>query len=385
MEAKLNIEWKVRDVIKGFTYNEYEGKGLYGLDGKLVIQPEYQRNYIYADGKKDVAVIESLLKGYPIGLLYFNTNGDILEVLDGQQRITSIGRYVTGRFPIVDDNGMQQYFSALSDEDQVRIIDTPLTIYVCNGEEPEIKQWFRTINIAGIPLNDQEIFNAVYSGPFVTKAKEVFSNSTNSNLQKWSTYISGNVGRQDFLATALKWVSKDNVDHYMSLHRRDENINELETYFKAVIDWVSNIFEETDPSMRGLNWGELYEKYHSNSYNLSEMSKRVRELQADYFVKSKKGIYEYVLSGEKDEFKKYLDIRVFDEPIKKTKYSIQTQEAQKNGTSNCPLCTIGNSNKIWKLSEMDADHVQAWSNGGSTDIQNCQMLCITHNRAKGNR
>lgn len=385
MKAILNIDWKVKDIVEGFIYNEFEGKGLYGLNGKLVIQPEYQRNYIYADGKKDVAVIESLLKEYPIGLIYFNKNGDLLEVLDGQQRITSIGRYVTGRFPIVDENGMQQYFSALSSEDQKKIMDAPLTIYVCEGEEPEIKQWFKTINIAGIPLNQQELYNAIYSGPFVTKAKEVFSNSTNSKVQKWSAYISGNVARQDFLATALDWVSKGNVDHYMSLHRRDDNINELELYFNSVIDWVSNIFEDTDSSMRGLNWGELYEKYHNKSYDPSKISARVRELQGDFFVKSKKGIYEYVLSGEADEFKKYLDIRVFDVPVKKAKYKIQTDEAKQKGISNCPLCALGNSNKIWNLDEMDADHVDAWSKGGATSIENCQMLCQTHNRAKGNR
>lgn len=385
MKAILNIDWKVKDIVEGFVYNEFEGKGLYGLNGKLVIQPEYQRNYIYADGKKDVAVIESLLKEYPIGLIYFNKNGDLLEVLDGQQRITSIGRYVTGRFPIVDENGMQQYFSALSSEDQKKIMDAPLTIYVCEGEEPEIKQWFKTINIAGIPLNQQELYNAIYSGPFVTKAKEVFSNSTNSKVQKWSAYISGNVARQDFLATALDWVSKGNVDHYMSLHRRDDNINELELYFNSVIDWVSNIFEDTDSSMRGLNWGELYEKYHNKSYDPSKISARVRELQGDFFVKSKKGIYEYVLSGEADEFKKYLDIRVFDVPVKKAKYKIQTDEAKQKGISNCPLCALGNSDKIWNLDEMDADHVDAWSKGGATSIENCQMLCQTHNRAKGNR
>lgn len=385
MEAILNTEWKIKDIIEGFVYNEFEGKGLYGLNGKLVIQPEYQRNYIYADGKKDVAVIESILKGYPIGLIYFNRNGDLLEVLDGQQRITSIGRYITGRFPIVDQNGMQQYFSALSEEEQNKILNTPLTIYVCDGEEPEIKQWFKTINIAGIPLNQQELYNAIYSGPFVTKAKEVFSNSTNSKVQKWSAYISGNVSRQDFLATALDWVSKGNIDHYMSLHRRDNNITELELYFNSVIDWVSNLFEDTDSSMRGLNWGELYEKYHNKSYDSSKISERVRELQGDYFVKSKKGIYEYVLSGEKDEFKKFLEIRIFDEPMKKAKYKIQTEEAQEKGISNCPLCALGNNNKIWSLNEMDADHVTAWSKGGSTDIDNCQMLCQTHNRAKGNK
>lgn len=387
MKTTLKTDWKVRDIVKGFIYNEFEGKGLYGLNGKLVIQPEYQRNYIYADGKKDVAVIESLLKGYPLGLIYFNKNNDndLLEVLDGQQRITSIGRYTTGRFPIIDQNGMQQYFSALSIEEQNKIMNTYLTVYVCEGEETEIKQWFKTINISGVPLNQQELLNAIYSGPFVTKAKEVFSNSTNSNIQKWSAYILGSAVRQDFLATALYWVSKGNVDNYMSLHRRDDNIKELELYFNTVINWVSNIFEDIDPSMRVINWGEMYEKYHNNSYNSSKISERVRELQGDYYVKSKKGIYEYVLSGEQEEFRKNLDIRVFEEPVKKAKYKIQTDEAIANGTSNCPLCTLSNSKKIWKLTEMDADHITAWSKGGSTDINNCQMLCQIHNRAKGNK
>ena len=184
MITTLHTEWTIGDILEGFVYNEYEGKGLFGLNGKLVIQPEYQRNYIYADGKKDVAVIESVLKGYPLGLIYFNKNGDKLEVLDGQQRITSLGRYVTGRFPILDSNGMQQYFSSLGDL-QDKILKTPLTIYVCEGEETEVKQWFKTINIAGIPLNEQELLNAIYSGPFVTKAKEEFSNSQNSNTLKF--------------------------------------------------------------------------------------------------------------------------------------------------------------------------------------------------------
>lgn len=385
MKTELEIGWKVKDVVEGFIYNEYEGKGLYGLDGKLVIQPEYQRHYIYADGKKDVAVVKSLLKGYPLGLIYFNKNGEMLEVLDGQQRITSFGRYITNKFPIVDQNGMQQYFSALPQDQQEKIMDTKLTIYICEGEESEIKQWFKTINMEGVTLKEQELLNAIYSGKFVTKAKEAFSNSQNSNIQKWSAYISGNVLRQDFLERALDWVSKGHIDEYMSRHRHDDNINEIESYFNSVIDWVSNTFEDTDSSMRGLNWGELYEKYHNNSYNSSQISERVRELQGDYFVKSKKGIYEYVLSGETDEFKKNLDIRVFDEPTKKAKYKIQTDKANKEETSNCPLCAVGNSKKIWKLNEMDADHVTAWSNGGSTDIENCQMLCITHNRAKGNR
>lgn len=386
MKTELNTKYTIGEILQGFVYNEYEGKGLFGLNGKLVIQPEYQRNYIYADGKKDVAVVNSVLKGYPIGLIYFNKSGDKLEILDGQQRITSLGRYVTGRFPIVDDNGMQQYFRALSKDLQEKILSTKLTIYICDGAESEIKQWFKTINIAGIPLNEQEMLNAIYSGPFVTKAKEEFSNSQNSNVQKWSAYISGNVIRQDYLHEAIKWVSKGNVDDYMSRHRYDDNINELETYFNTVIDWVSGVFIDVESEMRGLPWGEFYERYHRNAYAPDEISRKLRELYADFYVKDKKGIYEYILGGCIDT--KLLNIRIFDEPTKKTVYTQQTNNAKDGNISNCPLCAIGNDNnknRIWKITEMDADHVTAWSKGGATDINNCQMLCKTHNRAKGNK
>ena len=199
MKTTLQTEITIKDICEGFVYNELEGKGLFGLSGTLTIQPEYQRNYIYADGKRDVAVIESILKGYPLGLIYFNkVDNNKFEVLDGQQRITSIGRFVTGKFAIQDDNGMQQYFSSLAPELQNKILQTKLLIYECEGTEPEIKEWFRTINIAGVPLNSQELLNAVYSGPFVTLAKEEFSNSQNANIQKWSAYISGSANRQEF-------------------------------------------------------------------------------------------------------------------------------------------------------------------------------------------
>ena len=388
MKTTLKTDWTIRDIVKGFVYNEYEGKGLFGLDGKLVIQPEYQRNYIYADGKKDVAVIDSILKGYPIGLLYFNKTDSGYEVLDGQQRITSIGRFVTAKFPVLDSRGIQMYFSALPNDVQEVFLNTPLTIYICEGKEDEIKRWFQTINIVGIPLNQQELLNAIYCGPFVTKAKEVFSNSRNANVQKWSTYISGSVDRQDYLHTALNWVSKGNVDDYMSRHRRDNNIDELRTYFETVIEWVSSIFEDTDSTMKGLNWGEYYEKYHTNSYSSTDISKRVRDLLADYFVKNKKGIYEYVLSGESFETRKELNIRVFDEPTKRKVYKKQTDYAEQNNVSNCPLCAISggpNSTKIWNIKDMDADHITAWSNGGDTSEENCQMLCRTHNQSKGNK
>lgn len=389
MKTILTTNITVKDICEGFVYNELEGKGLFGLSGKLTIQPEYQRNYIYASdgGKKEMAVIESVLKGYPIGLIYFNkVSQDKLEILDGQQRITSLGRFVTDKFAIKDENGMEQYFGGMAKDKKTRILETKLLIYECEGTESEIKEWFKTINIAGIPLNDQELLNAVYSGPFVTLGKEEFSNSQNSNIQKWSAYIKGSANRQDFLACALDWVSKGNIGDYMSRHRSDKNINELKRYFNSVIDWVSSVFTDVESEMRGLEWGRLYEAYHTKAYSPAKVSAEVQKLYGDPYVKNRKGVYEYILGGSTDT--KLLDVRVFDEATKKTVYVSQTKKAEAKSESNCPLCAIGhdaNRSKIWKLPEMDADHVSAWSKGGGTNIKNCQMLCKTHNRAKGNR
>ena len=387
MKTTLQTEITIKDICEGFVYNELEGKGLFGLSGKLTIQPEYQRNYIYADGKRDVAVIESILKGYPLGLIYFNKiNSENLEVLDGQQRITSFGRFVTNKFAIKDQNGMEQYFSGIAKDKQDLILQTKLLIYECEGTESEIKEWFKTINIAGVPLNNQELLNAIYSGPFVTLAKEEFSNSTNAKIQKWSAYVSGSANRQEFLECALDWVSKGNIGDYMSRHRFDNNITELKNYFNSVIDWTSTVFTDVETEMRGLEWGRLYETYKKQPYNPQKVSEQVRELYADSYVKNRKGVFEFILGGSTDF--KLLDVRVFDEATKKSVYAKQTVEAEKNGTSNCSLCTIGheaNKTKIWSLKDMDADHVSAWSKGGATDIKNCEMLCKTHNRAKGNR
>ena len=387
MKTTLRTEITVREICDGFDYNELEGKGLFGLAGKLTIQPEYQRNYIYADGVRDVRVIESILKGYPLGLIYFNKpSADALEVLDGQQRITSVGRYVLGRFAIKDENGMEQYFSGLASNKQELILNTTLLIYECEGTESEIKEWFKTINIAGVPLNNQELLNAVYSGQFVTLGKAEFSNSQNANIQKWSAYISGSVNRQAFLEQALDWVSKGNIGDYMSKHRRDDNINELKTYFNTVISWVSNVFSDVESEMCGLEWGRLYELYHNKPYSPTVVSAKIKSLYADPYVKSRRGIFEYILGGSTDS--KLLDVRVYDEATKKSICAKQTAEAEKKGISNCSYCAIGhdaNKTKIWKLAEMDADHVSAWSKGGATDINNCEMLCKSHNRAKGNK
>lgn len=387
MHTELKTDITIQKLCEGFVYNEYEEKGLFGLNGKLVIQPEYQRNYIYNDGKKDVAVINSLLSGYPIGLIYFNKNNDKYEVLDGQQRITSIGRFVTNKFA-VKVNGYERNFDSLDSDIQEKLLQTKLTIYICEGTEKEIKDWFQTINIVGVPLNEQELLNAVYSGQFVNLCREEFSNSQNSNVQKWECYINENVKRQDFLHTALEWVSKGNVSDYMARHRNDGDINEVKKYFTSVIDWIDSTFKTVDSTMRGLEWGRLYEQFHKNSYDINKIDARVQELLADWQVTDKKGVYEFVLSGEALEKKPLLNIRLFDKATIKSVYASQTKKAKEKGVSNCPMCAMaGGSNKkrIYDEKDMDADHATAWSKGGATDISNCVMLCKTHNRSKGNR
>lgn len=387
METKLHTEWTVADICDGFVYNELEAKGLFGMGGQLTIQPEYQRNYIYADGKRDVAVIDSVLKGYPIGVIYFNRTSDgRLEVLDGQQRITSLGRFYNGKLGIKDENGLPQSIGSIAKEKREKFLDTKLLIYECEGTETEIKEWFRTINIAGVPLNAQELLNAVYSGPFVTAAKGVFSNTQNSKMQMWQAYVSGVANRQELLATALEWVSRGRAEEYMRDHRFSSDITELVNYFNSVIDWARTVFPLVENEMRGLPWGELYERYHTQPYNPAHMKQGVEDLYGDPYVKNRRGVFEFLLGGETDT--KLLDIRIFDEATKRAVYSRQTEQAKAAGQSNCPFCAIGhdaNASKIWKLSEMDADHVTAWSKGGATDISNCQMLCKHHNRAKGNR
>jgi hypothetical protein len=388
--VKTNLtHYSVAQIVEGFVYNELEGKGLFGLAGKLTIQPEYQRHYIYGDGKKDVAVIDSLLKRYPLGLMYFNVTEDRLEVLDGQQRITSIGRFVTGKFAI-RVAGKEQTFSSLPVEDQQLIWNSDLLVYECQGTEKEIREWFQTVNIAGVPLNNQELRNAIYSGPFITKAKAEFSNSNNANMQKWSWYIKGDPKRQEVLAVALDWVSSSggiSVEAYLALHRHDTDISGLKTYFTSVIDWVASVFKRPpEKEMRGLEWGRLYELYHSKSYNASKIDNDVDVLRADPAVTSRRGVYEYLLGAKSQP--QLLSIRIFDQKTKAIAYLQQTKKAKDEGISNCPLCASSdnvNKTRLYAQKEMDADHVTAWSKGGATDLDNCEMLCITHNRSKGNK
>ena len=382
--------YQVSELVKGFEYNELEGKGLYGLDGKLVIQPEYQRNYIYADGKRDVAVIESLLKGYPLGLIYFNNpKNSPLEVLDGQQRITSIGRFCTDKFSVKGSNDLPMYFSSMPEAERNIILNSEILVYVCEGTETEIKEWFKTINTVGVPLNEQELLNAVYSGSFVTAGKAEFSNSSNSNVNKWGSYIKGSPARQDYWREALNWISgsEDNIGNYMSAHRNDKDIKELKAHFEKVINWVDKTFTDVEPEMCGLEWGRLYSEYGNKKYDTTKLAERIQALYADAGVSNRKGIWEYVLSGESNDHVKLLQIRLFSEAVKKASYAKGREAAKTAGVSNCSVCATGsnsNKTKIYEFKDMDADHVTAWSKGGETTLDNCEMLCKSHNRAKGN-
>lgn len=395
MKTELKT-YTIREITKDFQYNELEGKGLYGLGGTLVIQPEYQRNYIYNDGKKDVAVIDSVLKGYPLGLIYFAVGKDSagqvnLEVLDGQQRITSIGRYVTNKFAIQTSNG-EQYFSSLPQDKQDLILDTELLVYICDGTESEIKEWFETINIAGVPLNAQELRNAIYSGPFVTAARAEFSSKTDPRQQRWSAYINADPARQGVLEKALQWIATKHdttIDGYMSQHRHDADVTELKTYFNVVLDWAEARFpiEPVPKEMRGLDWQRFYATWGQEPFDSDATVQRVEELYADPAVHTKKNIFEFILGGETET--QLLDVRFFEDSVKKAVYAQQTAQAEQDGVSNCLDCAASNKSgvntKIYTYKQMEADHVTAWSKGGASTVDNCEMLCVRHNRVKGNK
>lgn len=382
-------EYTVSQLCKGFDYSDQDGKGLFGLDGKLTIQPDYQRHFLYEKEGLEQPVIQSLLRGFPLGVLYFNLVADgSFEVLDGQQRITSIGRFLLDKFYVLDERGREQYFSSLPEDKQKLINESKILAYHCQGEESEIKDWFEVVNKGGLKLTRQEVLNAVYSGPFITEAKKVFSNGNNTNLEVWSTYLTGDFKRQAYLETALDWASgpEEEIEAYLGKHRNDTDIAPLVGRFDEVIDWVSSVFlEKFSPHMKGLNWGDYWLRFGQNNYDPASVTSRVRSLIEDPYVSNKRGVFEYVLGGESE--RKLLGIRVFNPAQKQRQYDLQTREAKKSNVSNCPHCVIedsSNKSKIWPLGGMEADHVSAWSKGGESIEGNCQMLCMTHNRLKGN-
>ena len=374
---------KIRDLVDG--YEDNDELGVRALNGKLDVRPPYQREFVYKDKQRD-AVIRTLRQKFPLNVMYWAVqDGDTFEVIDGQQRTISICQYVEGDFSI-DIGGHQLAFHNLQPDQQNEILDYELMVYLCEGTDSEKLEWFKTINIAGEKLTDQELRNAVYHGTWVSAAKNYFSKNGCPAYQIASDYMTGSPIRQEYLETAIEWINGGKVDEYMRDHQHDANANELWLYFKSVIDWVQTTFPKKRAKMKAVRWGPLYNKYKGTSLDPAKLEERVAALMADLDVENKRGIYEFLLGDETDT--RLLEVRVFDEKTKLAAYGKQTKEAEAAGVSNCPMCAFaGNNNatRIYDLSEMDADHVAAWSKGGASDLANCEMLCVPHNRSKGNR
>lgn len=366
---------RVRDIVEGYRDDAEAGVTAYG--GKLDVRPPYQREFVYKD-KQRAAVIDTVFKGFPLNVFYWVvTSSNGFEVLDGQQRTLSICQYAAGDFS-VDVDGNPKAFHNLTTDERQRFLDYELMIYHCEGTDSEKLNWFRIINIAGERLTDQELLNAVYTGPWLTHAKSIFAKTGGAAYGLGEKYLTGTPIRQDYLETALKWISGGHIEDYMSGHQHDQNANELWTYFRNVINWVEDTFVVYRKEMKGIAWGPLYDQYGMNPVNTEALETEVKALMADDEVTSKKGIYSYVLT--RDE--KYLSLRQFDNAARRGAFTRQHGRCA-NGTK-CK--TVGNSDgsMTFEISAMDADHIVPWSKGGKTTAENCQMLCTSCNRSKGN-
>lgn len=357
MEIKLK-EMSVREVVNGYINNDEEG--VVGYGGKLNIRPKYQREFVYKDKQRD-AVIDTVRRDFPLNVMYWVDNGnDTYEVLDGQQRTISICEYVNGTFSI-----NYQYFHNLEQDEKDQILDYKLMIYFCKGTDKEKLEWFKTINIAGEKLTDQELRNAIYTGEWLTDAKRYFSKNGCVAYGMGGDYLNGSAIRQDYLETTLRWISNDNIEEYMAQHQHDPNANELWLYFQSVINWVKVVFPNYRKEMKGIEWGRLYNTYKDNAYNSAELETKIKALMMDEDVSNKKGIYEYLLDGKE----KHLNIREFTPN--------QKREAYERQEGVCPNCK-----GHFEIQEMEGDHITPWHSGGKTDAQNCQMLCKECNRRK---
>lgn len=357
---------QVRELFNGYLDKEWDG--VVGYGGKLDIRPIYQREFVY-DIPNEQAVIATILKGHPINLMYWVQNKDgNYELLDGQQRSLSICRFLDHKYYIIDKNGNKVYENTMLTEDKEKILNYTLDICICNGTEGEILDWFRTINIKGKELNEQEALNATHTGTWLTDAKRYFSKPNCAAYGLSKDFVNGIVERQDYLTRALEWVSNNDVQGYMSEHRNDNDATELWNYFNNVIAWIKATFIEYRREMDGLNWGKLYNQYNSIAFDPIELEKQIKDLMKNEEVQKKSGIYEYVLTGNES----ILDIRTFDQNIKRTKYE------QQNG--RCAIC-----GEYFTFEKMHADHIKPWSEGGRTIIENCQILCTKDNLLKSNK
>lgn len=357
----------VRDVTTG--YEDKGENGVLGYGGILNIRPAYQREFIYKDKARD-AVIETILKGFPLNTMYWAMNSidsDKYEVLDGQQRTLSFCQYVAGDFSVVI-NGHHYSFDNLSQDRKDSILNYELMVYICEGSDDEKLEWFKTINIAGLPLKEQEMRNAIYTGPWLSDAKRYFSRNGGPAYRISKDYVSAEVDRQGLLEKALKWISKDNIEVYMLKHQADQDAIELWDYFRDVISWVSSTFTKYRKEMKSVEWGPLYDTYHGNIYDPVVLEKQISDLMQNDEVTKKSGVYPYVLTGNE----RFLSIRQFLPGQKREQYEKQ------NGC--CAIC-----GKHFDIDDMHADHIVPWSKDGKTVIENCQVLCTTCNIAKSNK
>ena len=375
------IQIKVRDLIDGYEEKGAEGiEGVVAYGGKLDVRPAYQREYIYGEKDRD-EVLRSVKKHFPINIMYWAKNdNDRYEVMDGQQRTISICRYAAAKDPknlrsfeqcfAVDD----LYFFNLTSDIQDSILDYELDIYVCDGEPSEILAWFKVINIAGKVLSEQELRNTSYTGSWLSDAKLYFSKPKCMAANIGKDYLSGSPIRQEYLETAIRWISArdglESVDKYMALHQKDENASAIKLYFKRVIDWIKDVFPVYRKEMKGIEWGLLYNRFKDAELDPIALEERIKQLMIDDDVTNKKGIYTYILTGEE----KHLSIRAFPDGMKRQIYERQA--------GICPMCAAEGKDKHWEIEEMHADHKIPWSRGGHTTLDNGQMLCRDHNLQK---
>lgn len=361
----MKIELKnitIKELTEG--YQDNEENGVFGYNGKLDIRPPYQREFVYGDKERD-AVIDTVRKNYPLNVMYWAVREDgNFEVIDGQQRTISICQYVSGDFAY-----MFQYFHNLKEDEKEQILNYELMVYICSGSESEKLKWFETINIAGKELTKQELRNAVYSGSWVTDAKKYFSKNGNPAYAIGSDYLQGKANRQEYMETAIKWISEGNIEGYMAIHQNDPNALALWQYFQSVITWVEGTFvNKRAKFMKGVDWGSLYNTYKDEVYDTSQLEEQTAQLIADDDVQKKKGIYPYILTGDE----RYLGIRTFSDSMKQKVY-----EQQKG---KCAICK-----EPFEIYQMEGDHITPWSEGGKTLEENLQMLCKDDNRRKSSK
>ena len=357
-------EISISELVSEYADNQENGVVAYG--GKLDVRPPYQREFVYGD-KERMAVIDTVMQGFPLNVMYWAVRDDgTYEIIDGQQRTISICQYVNGDFAY-----MFRYFHNLTQDEQQKILDYKLMVYFCEGTDSEKLKWFETINIAGKELTKQELRNAVYSGSWVSDAKRYFSKNGCVAYQIGGKYLSGSAIRQEYLETAIAWLSKGNIEVYMSQHQHDKNALALWQYFQSVITWVEGTFVHTSERqriMKGVNWGELYDVYHTQVIDTKAIEDEIRRLILDDDVTNKKGIFAYVLTRKE----KHLNIRAFSEAQKLAAY-----ERQQGVCAEC--------GGHFELTQMEADHITPWHAGGRTIADNCQMLCRECNRRKSGK